>query len=350
MFNINNLSSGFGNLGGQVAGAFGNAASNVGNSIGNAWNSLFRTPTQTGRNSNTNYDLSGNVVIPSSTSTSTPTVNTATADNNAALKASQDTIAALTNQLSQQARLPQFDILGNYNKAKAKAAEIANPLWNQKLNNFLQGMTNKRTEKTKLTELTRENSQQALANALSENVTSRGRTGEDLLSAISNIGVTEQNYLTDENKQFDTARRALQEEIAGTGATDTGLGQQTIGTQLADRNISNERQITEYSNQKAAKQLLATRTIADLATGDVRAGEKKGQEDKATQIDFDSYMADLANEEVTGRLQNDLDRALDIASKTNDFNQQGKNEWLAGLAGSGARAQDIALAYSVYGR
>lgn len=257
-------------------------------------------------------------------------------------------IAQLSNQLAQQPRLPEFDILGNYNRAKQTATAAVTPLYNKKLNIFLEGQGIKKDTKTKTTALEKENTNIALQNALSDNTTTRTRTGEDLASALQQIATGETQFLQDSGTQFDEARRGLQDELAAAGGTDTGLGQQEIAKQLTNRNTSDTRQLDEFGNQRAAKQLLSTRTIEDLATSDTRQTQKKGQDDKALDIDFDSYMASLANEEQGFRLQNDLDTALEISRQTSSNQQQGVAEFIASLAGSGARAQDIAYAKQVY--
>ena len=279
----------------------------------------------------------------------TPNVNKASNDwarESAALNAQ---LAALQQQIAAQPRLPSFDILANYNKAKQTATQAVTPLYNKKLNLFLEGQGIKKDTKQKEANLARENNQIALTNALTDNSTARTRTGEDLAGALQQIGQNRENFLVDDAQQFDTARRALQEETAAGGGTDTGLGQQAIDQQKLDRNKAAERQTQEFKNQEAAKQLLASRTIDDLATSDTRSKQKKTQDDKAVQIDFDSYMSSLANEERNFRLQNELDQALAIAQQTQTYQQEGVNQFIAGLAGRGWRAQDIALAKQVYG-
>jgi len=258
-------------------------------------------------------------------------------------------LAALQNQLAQAPKLPNFDILGNYNRAKQNATNDVTPLYTQKLNNFLEGQSITRTAKTKQRDLSFENSEIARTNTRTDNQTNRVRTGEDLANALAQIGQVRENFLVDEGTQFDDARRSLQEEIAAGGGTDTGMGQQTVERQLQDRNRSAARQIEEFKNNEAAKELLADRTLEDLATGDVRADQKKAQDDKAVQIDFDTAMQQLANEENAFRLQNELDKALDIISRTQSYSQQGVAQFIASLAGSGQwRPQDIALAKQVY--
>lgn len=288
-----------------------------------------------------------NPTTPQNPTTPTVTPNNDWAQQSAALNAQ---LRALQNQLAQQPKLPNFDILANYNRARQTAEGAVTPLYNQKLNIFLEGQGIKKVSKTQTRDLSLENSAIAEANALADNQTSRARTGEDLGSALQQIGYNRDNYLVDDAQAFDDSRRALQEEVAAGGGTDTGLGQQAIGRQLTDRNTASERQLTAFQNEESAKQLLAGRTFEDLLTSDDRNKQKRTQDDKATNIDFDSYMSSLANEETGFRLQNDLDRALAISDQTRSYQQQGVAEFIASLAGQGYRAQDIALASQVYGR
>lgn len=258
-------------------------------------------------------------------------------------------LAALQAQIAAQPRLPDFDILANYNRAKQTATQAVTPLYNKKLNTFLEGQGIKKETKTKERNLAKENNSIALNNALEDSSISRTRTGEDLANVLTAIGQQRDDFLVDDAQAFDVARRALMEETAAGGATDTGLGQQAIQGQQDDRNRNADRQMTEFRNQEAAKQLLATRTIDDIALSDTRSKQKKGQDDKAVDIDFEGYMKSLANEEKGFRLQNDLDKALAIAQQTQTYSDQGVAQFIAGLSGQGWRAQDIALAKQVYG-
>lgn len=264
----------------------------------------------------------------------------------AAMRSERNQLAA---QLAAQPVLPDFDILGGYNRAKKQATRAVTPLYNKKLNLFLEGQGIKKQEKKQTYGLERENNRMGLANQLEDNQTTRTRTGEDLLNVLQDIVGNRENFLQDEGTEFDDARRGLQEDIAAGGATDTGLGQQAIGRQMTDRNISSERQMEEFENQEAAKRLLATRSISDLATSDTRSKQQKGQLDKAAKIDFDSYMKSLANEEKSFRLTNQLERSLEIARQSQSLYNQDVAKFIAGLGGQGYRAQDIALAKQVYG-
>lgn len=307
----------------------------------NAWNT-YMNPNQ---KKSSGGGGGGSTPTPTPTGTGTK-ASSDWAKESAALNAQ---LAALSRQLAAQPKLPNFDILANYNKAKQTATNAVTPLYNKKLNLFLEGQGIKKDTKTKETNLAKENNSIALNNALEDNSTSRTRTGEDLANVLASIGTQRENFLEDDAAQFDVARRALMEETAAGGGTDTGLGQQAIGVQKDQRNEMAGRQQEEFRNQEAAKQMLATRTIDDLATSDLRSTQKKGQDDKAVDLDFEGYMASLANEEKSYRLTNELEQALAIAEQTRTYQQEGVNQFIAGLAGQGWRAQDIALAKQVYG-
>lgn len=261
----------------------------------------------------------------------------------------QAQINNLTAALSAQPRLPSYDILGNYTKAKQQATSNVTPLYEQKLQQFLDQQAVQTANKQAGANLGFENNAIANTNTLFDNDVSRNRVGEDLISALTQIATNRQQFLQDDGNQFDTARRALQGEVAAAGGTDTGIGQQQIETQKTQRNTQAGRQLDVLKGQEEAKKLITDRSIQDLATGDLRSKEQKTQADKGVQLDLDSYLNELPGITDTFKLQNELDKSLDIATQTGDISKQLVNEWINSLAGSGARAQDIALAKQVYG-
>lgn len=261
----------------------------------------------------------------------------------------QAQINSLTAALNAQPKLLQYDVLGNYNKAKSQATANVTPLYEQKLQQFLDQQAVDTANKQAAANLGFENNQIANTNTLADNATTRTRTGEDLISALQQIAQSRQQFLQDDGNQFDTARRALQSSIAAAGGTDTGLGQQQIDTQKTERNTNAGRQLDTLKQQDEAKKQIADRTLQDLATGDTRANQQKTQADKGVQLDLDSYLNQLPGLTDQFKLQNELDKSLDIATQTGDISKQLVNEWLNSQAANGARAQDIALAKQVYG-
>lgn len=259
-------------------------------------------------------------------------------------------LARLQAQTAAAPKLASFDLLANYNKARAQATANVTPLYDQKLNIFLEGQGIKRTQKTNESNLAYENNTIDRDNMLADNATSRTRTGEDLASALQQIATNTGYFLDDDAQMFDAERRALLDETAAAGGTDTGLGQQAISQQLENRNTAADRQLTEFSNQEAAKNLLSTRTLADLSTSDTRSEQKKGQSDKAVKIDFDSYMEQLANDEANQRLLINLEKGRDIQQQSDSLSKQQIAQFINSLAGKGFSAQDIAYNQSIYMR
>lgn len=258
-------------------------------------------------------------------------------------------ISALMAKINAQPKLPTFDILGNYSRSKAQATANVTPLYATKMQQFLDRQATDTTNRRAASDLGFQNNAISQTNALEDNSTSRTRTGEDLMAALQMIGTNRQQFLQDDGNQFDVARRGLQESVAAAGGSDTGLGSQSIDTQLKDRNTNSGRQLTTLSQQEDAKNIAATRSLADLATSDTRAGQQKTQADAGVQLDLDSYLNQLPGLTEEFTLNNNLAKASDIANQTRDISAQNVNQFLASLAASGRSGGDIALAKQVYG-
>lgn len=332
-YNLANTLTGNKGIGGIVSG------------IGNAWNSLLGGNKKSGA-VGTGVKFDPNWFNGNGATNNPTTFDTSKYD--ASIAASNARIRELEAQMAAQPKLPSFDILANYNNARAQATQYVTPLYQQKLANALEKLNIQRDTGRKNYDLTRENNEIAMNQGLEDNQTQRVRTGDDLASALAQIGQNREDFLTDDARQFDQARRALMEETAAGGATDTGLGQQAIQDQQDVRNEQAARQTRDFKQMEDTKKMLASRTFDDLTTGDTRTREKRTQDDKSAQISFDDIMSSIANEEKSTRLQNELDMALEIANQTQSYASQGVNNFLAGLASQGWRPQDIALATQVY--
>ena len=269
--------------------------------------------------------------------------------NNSYLQGLQSQLAALQRQLAYQPKLPTFDVLGNFKQARSQAEAAVNPLYEKYLKDFLAKQATLTTNKQTETNLRREGTALELQQALAQSAVDRTRTAEDTATAVQQLNEQEGNFQQDSGTQFDIDRRAAAEEIAASGLTMSGIGQNKMFEQARDRNITEERQVKEFNNQRAAKQLYQTRTFEDLARGDKNSQALATQKDKEAQFDLDSYLAELANDETSFRTQNELDRLSSISTQADTFERQGTQSFLASLAGAGWRPQDIALAYQIYG-
>lgn len=271
------------------------------------------------------------------------------AQDNSYLQGLQSQLAALQQQLAYQPKLPKFDVMGNFNRARSSAEQAVNPLYEKYLRDFLAKQQIQRENKQGETTLRKQSNATELAQALAESGVTRTRTSEDVTAAVQKLTEQEGQFQEDSGTQFDVDRRANAESIAASGLTTSGIGQMKMFEQQDQRNISEERQVKEFNNQRDAKRLFATRTFEDLARGDENARTISQQKDEAAQFDFDSYLRELAADETQFRTQNEVERLGSINSQAQTYERQGTQQFLASLAGAGWRPQDIALAYQVYG-
>jgi hypothetical protein len=269
--------------------------------------------------------------------------------NNAYLNGLNQQLAALQAQLAYTPKLPTYDIMGNYKRARSTAESKVNPLYAKYLKDFLAGQKVKKTNKQTETGLTKAATALDLSQTIGQNAVDRTRTGEDTTSAIQKITEQEGQMQQDTGTQFDVDRRALAEKNAASGVTTSGIGGGNMFVQQDQRNISEARQVQEASNQRDAKRLFASRTFEDLARGDTNATAIASSKDKQAQFDLDAYLSELAIDETQYRADNEVKRLTDINNQSQTYERQGTQSFLSSLAGAGWRPQDIALAYQVYG-
>ena len=300
---------------------------------------------------------SGGTVAPYASPLSKPAVKTsspvaqnqAAIDNSAAQWASLSAeIRRLQNSLAAQPKLASFDIMSNWRQAQSAAEKAQNPLYERKLNEFLERNVQKKQYKQNEFNLGNENIQLEKNQALEDSATSRVRTEQDTQGAIDKINQSEGYYQQDEGQQFDTDYRQLAEQVAAEGGSETGLGRQQSYDAIKLRNITNERQLNEFKGQREAKQLFKERTFEDLARGDERATILATNKTKAAQFDFDDYLNELAYNEKVFRQDNETARLEAVLRDTANYEKAGVESFLAGLAGQGFSAKDIAYNRSVY--
>lgn len=276
-----------------------------------------------------------------------PTINTADAGDAAWRKQMDATLRNLQNQVAQQPRLPRFDIMGNYNRAKSQAEAAVNPLYQKKLNDFLARQGQLRGEKEREIGIRRQGIDIERGSSLEENEVTRRRTAEDVQAALEKIGLGEERFQTQEGEQFDVDRREAARNLAASGLATSGLGRQQLADVTRARNVGSAEQVQEFGNQREAKRLFQTRTFEDMARGDTQANKIAQNKLEGAQFDLDSYLTELAHGETNFRLTSELERGRDIINQTEAFRGQGVQQFLGSLVGS-ARPQDIALASQIY--
>lgn len=265
------------------------------------------------------------------------------------LAAQNASTAAMNAQIAAMPKLPSFDILGNYNRAKTQAEATQRPRYDQMWQNFINEQGIKKTAAQSQAALGKERIGSEQRQTKEDISTNRTRTAEDVATALERIGLGEAMFQSDEGREFDVARRGLQEQVAGSGLTTSGLGQAAIDEQVNRRNEVSERQTQEFEVQRQAKELFKNRTFADLERGELRADEKALLSNKGIDLDLDTQLKELAAEEQTKRFDWEADLLSAIGTETSRLNKEGVAQFINSLVGSGARAQDIALAKEIYG-
>lgn len=260
----------------------------------------------------------------------------------------QAELAALNNSQPYVPKLPTFDIMGNYTKAKKAAEQNINPLYEKKLTDFLSNQNRLKTQKNQSVDLERENVAAQLQEILGANAVDRTRVDEDTDLALDLIDQNEGYFQDDEGEANELERTALIEDVASAGLTTSGLGRKRVADQQRRRNIASERQLTAFNQDRDARELYRSRTFEDLTTSDTLAQGQSTRQNKAIDLDLESYMDDLAFEEQGFRLGNEIDRFQSVLQDTETRRRTGVEEFVAELIGGGRRAEDIQLARSIY--
>lgn len=257
--------------------------------------------------------------------------------------------AKATAALTAQPRLPQFDYSANYAKAQGVAASTVNPVYQDKLNQYLAKAQAALGQKQVDVTRSKEDIATALAQALTDSATSRTRTNEDTTTQLGDVTANENSYQRQEGRQFDAARTALLGDVANNGLTESGIGQGQVANAVTDRNLASADQVRTFGNQKRDINTVATRTLADLDTSDTRQKSGAQRSTEAQDIDLNNFIQNSNLDEQSFRASNEAERIGAINQGTQSAYQNIIAQTMQALAGSGARAQDIALFKQVYG-
>lgn len=289
-----------------------------------------------------NYNFAGDPVKASAVDSQKAALDKQIADNAALLKS----IAA---ERAAQPKLPFFDTSANWAKAQAAAGSVVNPVYTDKLNQYLAKKALETKQTTEQTQADKDKLDTALQQALENSQITRTQTNEDTTNKLGDIGANENSYQTQEGRQFDAARTALLGKVANSGLTESGIGQGQVNDAVIDRNNASADQVRAFNQQKRDTNLFHDRTFSDLALSDSRNQQStttgKAADDKHLQDYIDSYNLD----ETKSRSDLESARQSDLLVTTSQNAQLGANAFIQSLIGSGARAQDIALAKQIYG-
>lgn len=263
------------------------------------------------------------------------------ADSNSALK-------ALQAQIASQPRLPFYDTSAAWARAQKGAENAVNPVYVDKLNAYLNKARVKRQQTEEQTNINKQNIQTGLQQSLEDIGVQRKRTGEDAATSTADTVASEAFDQEQGGTAFDRARTALLGEISNAGLTSSGIGRQIESQAVNDRNLQEGEATRQYEGKRKAIDTLKNRTFEDLSTSETRSkGEAEGKT-KQQDIDLRNFIDNAGLEEGEFRTQNEAERLSAVSGEVNNQYKVGAAQFIQSLIGSGARAQDIALAQQVY--
>lgn len=267
-----------------------------------------------------------------------------TADSqNAALDRQTQAIYA---QIAAQPKLLYRDVNAAWQQAQNKAASSVNPVYQDNLTRKLQQLATARSQQQAQTDAEKAAEDTTLAQTNEDIQTNRVRTLEDTQSAIAQSQANEANWQTQEGQQADQAETAARLGVGDQGQMGKGAGD--LEFQKIVRNQGSAQATSDFTNERATKQLLSTRTFQDLDTKGTRATEFNTTQKSNLDRSLNDFITNQGLEENEFRATNESNRLSALYDATQNTYKSDTASWLASLVGK-ARSQDIALTSQVYG-
>lgn len=241
-------------------------------------------------------------------------------------------------RLAAAPRPANVDYLGISSKARQQAEANVNPLYQSKLDTFLAQYQQQqgRLQQDKAT--TDKLIAQGLADTQTANKLTGERTAQDVATNLGVIGDQAQNFQTTEGTGFDQARTALQQGLAESGLTGSGLGNQQENAAITSRNRSSAQTVKSFNTQEEAQKLLQTRTFEDIGKSNEVATRGAGQASEKANIDLNRALEDAANNLDAERKQVEADRQLAIIQQSPTYAKNLFQQFLSTISNPGVRA------------
>jgi hypothetical protein len=255
--------------------------------------------------------------------------------------------AATMASIAAQPKLIYRDTNAAWQQAQNTAAVSINPVYVDNMNRFIAKQTADLTSKTGDINYSKTAADTTLTQTKEDIGTNRTRTAEDTASAIAQNLYNEGNWQTQEGAQNAVVEEQARLALGDQGIMGRGAGQ--LQEAKITRNQTSDQQTKAFQQERDVKKLLETRTFADLETKGTRAVQFNTTE----KADLDRQLGDyitgqgLAKQQFT--VDNELARIDRLFGATEGQYKTDTASWLASLAGTGARSQDIALATQLYG-
>lgn len=255
---------------------------------------------------------------------------------------------AIYAQIAAQPKLIYRDVNAAWNQAQNKAASSVNPVYQDNLTRKLKELSTARSQKTSLINSDKLAADTTLKETQEDIGTQKVRTGQDLNSALEQSRYQEGQWQTQEGREADV--NESQARIGLGDQAQEGLGAQSLETQKIVRNEGSAAATKDFTDSRASKELIATRTFQDLDTKNTRSVQFNTTTKKNLDRELSHFITNQGLEEKSFRAQNEAARLAALYAATENVYKTDTASWLSSLAKGGARSQDIALTTQVYGR
>lgn len=223
-------------------------------------------------------------------------------------------------------------------QARQQAEESVNPKYTQQLNDMLAREAVKRGRAQQDYNLGVQNIQEQLQQTQAGNEQQRGRTAEDVATNTGIINQAADQFQTQTGQQFDEQRLQQAAQLASSGLTTSGVGQQQIQQAVNQQNVSEQQKEQDFQHQRAAQAILKARTFEDLAQSDVLAGKQAEKGKASTKLNLDRLIEDIGYEQSQAQQDIAEKRLADVAQQTQGYSKIGFNNYLQSIRDPRIRA------------
>lgn len=254
---------------------------------------------------------------------------------------------AIYAQIAAQPKLIYRDTNAAWQGAQNKAASSVNPVYQDNLTRKLKQIATARSQQTANINANKQAADTDLTQTQEDIGTQKVRTGQDLTSALEQNRYQEGQWQTQEGREADVNESQARIGLGDQG--QQGLGAQSLETQKIVRNEGSAAATKDFTDARASKELIASRTFQDLDTKNTRAVQFNTTTKKNLDRQLSDFITNQGLEEKEFRATNEAARLAALYSATQNVYKTDTAKWLSSLAKSGARSQDIALTTQVYG-
>jgi len=252
-------------------------------------------------------------------------------------------LASLQSSMYQYTGPPAGQIVGGFNTSAAHNAAAAaatntdTAYYNNLLNQYNTNMAQQQGYAQQQNQNTIQGIQENTQNVLNQNTITGQRTGEDLNTTLSNMANSQQNQLSQTGLGDSQQQQAQLSQQGSAGTAESGLGAQQQSVTQQGQALGSQAEQQGYDVQKAAQNLFANRTMADLSRGSDIAQQQSGLQQNAANFSLSSYLSQLQQQQQQYAETNAASLKTAIGADTSLNYGTAVNNFLQGLSTNGAQ-------------